>query len=249
MTTPSAASGGDDSNNESIEMMSGHQQCPFKICRRKDIIAVKAKMIFFCCLFLMMLNKISLAQAQEIGVDICACSPSTYEFMFDFSLACPRPGGDYGPGIAEVTCFVTSFSENVEDLTPVSMQTISIVEADVDRIPIAQSSIEGDFENGSTFTYSSIAALGNATLIPESIQLTMTGLNEQDDSLVQVMAIKFTNDCDAYPVLEVGDTFGWVELVSDLFLRWFHLHESNSLSYCLAMPLFTHVLCLFATIF
>jgi len=142
---------------------------------------------------------------------VCACSPSTYEFTFDFSKTCPRPGGNYPPGVAEVTCFVTSFSADVADRIPVSVETISIIEADTQRVPIAQSAIEGDFLSGDSFTYSSVSALGNAAQIPQSIQLTITGTNSANSSLVQVWAIKFTNECDVYPVLEKGEAFGWTE--------------------------------------
>jgi hypothetical protein len=160
----------------------------------------------------LLLCSTSHAKAQQI----CSCSPSTYEFTFDFSLTCPRPGGDYPPGIAEVTCFITSFSADVQDLYPVSVQTISIIEADLDRVPIAQSAIDGDFSSGDSFTYTSVSALGDSEQIPQSIQLTITGTNAANSSLVQVWAIKFTNDCGTYPVLKLGQAYGWTEFVSFL---------------------------------
>jgi hypothetical protein len=153
------------------------------------------------------------------GQDVCACSPSTYEFTFDFDLACPGAGGDFPDGIAEVTCFITSFSADVKDLMPVAVRSISIIEADTERIPIAQSQIDGSFVTGDSFTYSSVAALGNATELPQSIQLTITGTNAENSSLVQVWAIKFTNDCGVYPVLEVGQSYGWTKFVS--LCDWF----------------------------
>lgn len=162
-----------------------------------------------CCLLLATMTG---ARAQED--DTCACTPSTYEFTFNFGADCPEPGGDLAPGVEEITCFITSFSSEVADTVPVSVQTISIIEADVDRVPIAQAAIDGDFEDGSTFTYTSISALGETSQIPQSIQLTITGINEGGDSLVQVWAIKFTNDCGIYPVLEMGESFGWTEFVS-----------------------------------
>ncbi|CAB9527208.1 ECF subfamily RNA polymerase sigma-24 subunit [Seminavis robusta] len=160
---------------------------------------------------------VGLSSEMVSGQELCSCSPSTYEFTFDFSLDCPRATNDYPDGISEVTCFITSFSADVEDLTPIAVQSISVIEADVDRIPIAQSQIEGEFVTGDTFTYSSISALGNSTQTPQSIQLTITGTNAGNSSLVQVWAIKFTNDCDVFPVLEEGESFGWTEF-SDLGL-------------------------------
>ena len=148
------------------------------------------------------------------GEDVCACSPSTYEFTFDFDLTCPPPGTDNPEGIAEVTCFITSFSAEVKDLVPVIVRSISIIEADTGRIPIAQSQVDGNFVTGDSFTYASVSALGNSTQLPQSIQLTITGTNAENSSLVQVWAIKFTNDCNVYPVLEVGQSYGWTTFVS-----------------------------------
>ena len=74
----------------------------------------------------------------------------------------------------------------------------------------------GDFASGDSFTYTSVGALGDPDQIPQSIQLTITGTNAANSSLVQVWAIKFTNDCDIYPVLEQGETFGWTQFVSYL---------------------------------
>lgn len=171
--------------------------------------------VFLVCFLILCAT--SHANAQ----DPCACSPSTYEFTFDFGLTCPRPGGDFPPGIAEVTCFITSFSADVDDMIPVSVETISIIEANLDRVPIAQSAIEGDFVSGDSFTYTSVAALGDENQIPQSIQLTITGTNAANSTLVQVWAIKFTNECDVYPVLESGESFGWTEFVSYLLQSLF----------------------------
>ena len=164
----------------------------------------------------LLLVSMPVAIAQENQEDICACTPPTYEFTFNFGLECAPSGSSDGPGIAEATCFTTSFASDVDDLVPFSVQTVSIIESDVDRIPIAQSAVDGEFDDGDTFTYSSVSALGNSTQIPQSIQLTITGVNEEGDTLVQVWAIKFTNDCGIYPVLEVGESYGWTEFVSQV---------------------------------
>lgn len=194
--------------NVTMDSQSSGARCPDM--RRQNTATFRSVTTSLCCLLLATMTG---ASAQE-NEGVCACTPPTYEFTFNFGLECSPPGGDDGPGIAEATCFVTSFSSDVEDYVPVAVQTVSIIEADVDRIPIAQSAVDGDFEDGDTFTYSSVSALGNSTQIPQSIQLTITGVNEIGDTLVQVWAIKFTNDCGVYPVLEVGESYGWTDFVS-----------------------------------
>jgi hypothetical protein len=175
---------------------------------RQATMTVRNIMVTLACLF-----ATGTTTTLAAGEDVCACSPSTYEFTFDFELTCPPPGGDFPEGIAEVTCFITSFSADVKDTVPVLVRSISIIEADTDRIPIAQSQVDGSFVTGDSFTYSSVSALGNSTQLPQSIQLTITGTNAENSSLVQVWAIKFTNDCGVYPVLEVGESYGWTKFV------------------------------------
>jgi hypothetical protein len=89
-------------------------------------------------------------RAQEIGVDICACQPSVYEFTFDFLLTC----NDFnvtGPGIADDACFVDFSSNdgsNVTDEVPVSVNRVEILELDQFLQVVAQTQINGDFRSG-----------------------------------------------------------------------------------------------------
>mgnify|MGYP005847793819 CR=1 FL=1 len=181
--------------------------------RSNDGLSTPSRILAACsALWAVLMTTMPVAKAQD---EVCSCSPSTYEFRFNFDLRCPRPGEDYGPGISEVTCFITSYSADVLDLNPIEVQSISIVESDIERVPIAQSAVDGEFRDGSTFTYSSVSALGDDNArIPQSIQLTITATNTVGEVLVQVWAIKFTNDCGVFPVLEVGESFGWTEFVS-----------------------------------
>jgi hypothetical protein len=87
-------------------------------------------------------------KAQQIGVDICACQPSVYEFTFDFLNTCD----DFnvtGPGISDNVCFV-NFDANlsVTDEVPVAVTRIEILEIDQNLDLEAQTQIIGNFGNG-----------------------------------------------------------------------------------------------------
>jgi hypothetical protein len=58
-----------------------------------------------------------------IGVDVCACAPSTYEFTLDFSLTCPPVNVTRDGGVSATFCQISGFgnsTQNVTDLVPVS---------------------------------------------------------------------------------------------------------------------------------
>ena len=60
---------------------------------------------------------------NEVGDDLCGCSPGTYEFTFDFSLTCP-PVNITRHGVAATFCQVSPLRDadevNITDLVPVS---------------------------------------------------------------------------------------------------------------------------------
>jgi hypothetical protein len=159
------------------------------------------------------------ATAQTIAQDVCACSPSQYEFVFDFSLVCPPVNITKGSAVAATSCLTSPFgAPEVEDLVPVSVQSIDILELGQDLRPLVQENIVGNFADGDSFVYSSIASLPSAITsvvdIPRAIQLNVIGLNRLDEAIITVYIITFTNDCGSYPVLIEGESAGWTVFVS-----------------------------------
>jgi hypothetical protein len=155
----------------------------------------------------------------QIGVDVCACSPSTYEFTLDFSLTCPPVNITRGDAIAATTCLVSPFGDpEVTDLIPVSVQTIDILELNQNLDIIVQENIAGSFGDGDTFVYTSISALPDQITspldIPRAIQLNIVGVNQFDEPIINVYLITFTNDCGFSPVLFEGQSAGWTVFVS-----------------------------------
>ncbi|GKY97329.1 hypothetical protein MPSEU_000691300 [Mayamaea pseudoterrestris] len=156
-------------------------------------------------------------QAQDIGVATCACQPATYSFKLNFDLVCAdrdvRPGD---PGIVDTACVLNpSGNENVTDLVPVRVSQVQILELDQNLQVIFQTTLEDNFVNGATFSYSSITQTQpnklNSTSIPKGIQVFLTGRNAAEQDLVNFWAIVYDNDCGVFPLLEVGQQIGWTE--------------------------------------
>lgn len=150
--------------------------------------------------------------------EVCYCAPSVYEFTLDFDLTCPPVNITLGDAVSATTCIVSPFGDTViEDLVPVAVQTITVIELRQDLQVLAQSEINGNFANGDTFQYTSTAA-DPASLevpidIPVAIQLNILGVNAADESIINVFLITFTGNCDAYPVLFEGQYAGWTRFV------------------------------------
>ena len=157
----------------------------------------------------------------QIGTDICACQPATYTFTFDFSLTCADTNVT-SPGIIPPPGCLTEIrgqeTVNKTELVPISVQTIQIYELDQNLQVVAQTVREGNYLNGSTFVYTSIIATQtdklNPTTLPQGLQLSITGLNSQEQSVIQTFIIRYNNDCGIFPVLFEGDTAGWTIFVS-----------------------------------
>jgi hypothetical protein len=158
-------------------------------------------------------------QNQEIGVDICACAPGSYEFTLDFSLFCPPVNITLGDAVVDTSCLVSPFGDpDVADLIPVAVQSIDILELDQNLQISVQENIAGSFGDGDTFQYTSIAALPgeivNPEDLPRAIQLNIIGVNQFDEPIINVYLIIFSNNCGRYPVLFEGQYAGWTRFVS-----------------------------------
>eukprot|EP00978_Attheya_sp_CCMP212_P034901 scaffold149104_cov52-Attheya_sp.AAC.1 len=159
-----------------------------------------------------------------IGGDICSCAPSTYEFTFNFALTCPPINVNLDGAIASTSCLVSPFGDpDATDLVPVAVQIIDILELDQNLDILVQENIAGNFEDGDSFTYVSIAASpGSITNppvdTPRAIQLNIVGVNQFDEPIINVYLIGFTNDCSAFPVLVNGQSAGWTVFVSECWI-------------------------------
>ena len=175
-------------------------------------------------LLIMLLLQKAQAQAQPIvGIDICACSPSVYEFTMDFLLTCESTTVK-SPGIEDIECLVEATdvgqAEEVTDYTPVAVMSIDLLELDQSLAVLAQRYYdETMFRNSDKFTYTSVIAKDStedASMIPKGIQLSIVGQNALEETLRLKWIIRYNNDCDVFPILTEGQHIGWTIFVSML---------------------------------
>jgi hypothetical protein len=160
-------------------------------------------------------------QEKQIGVDVCACSPRTFEFKFDFSLVCPPVDIPEEGGIQTISCLLSPFSNpDTTDLVPVSVSEITVIELAQDVSVLVREEIFQDgvlFEDGDTFTYSSIvdspSEVSSANDVPRSLQLNIVGQNQAGEDIINVFIITYSNTCTDFPVLTAGQSIGWAILV------------------------------------
>lgn len=120
-----------------------------------------------------------------------------------------------GPGIVDDSCIVQGESLGTED--PVVINTIDVVEAGADGSILRRQAFGGPFNTGDSLRYVAFIATNFSdvtdTTNPTRFQVTATGVNAQDETLVGVWAAIFANDCVTSPVVEDGDNALWMSLV------------------------------------
>jgi hypothetical protein len=165
---------------------------------------------------LLVLLSISIGgSAQTLGQDICACSPGSYEITFDFSLVCPPTNVTIGDGIEDTSCLSTPFGAPASaNLVPVSVESIVILETGGNAQVIFQDEVFGPFVDGDTFTYKTNFIAG-AMDVPKGIQFNTNALNQAGQSILNILSITYTNDCNIYPVIDANQSAGWFVFVSE----------------------------------
>jgi hypothetical protein len=160
-----------------------------------------------------------IANGQEIGTEICACSPRSYEFTLDFSLTCPPVNITLGDSVEATACIVSPFGNpSVTDLVPVSVEGIDILELGQNLRVMTQTDVDDALVDGDKFTYTSVVADPNNIMavqqVPRALQINTVGLNAQGDKIINVFIVTFTNDCGSYPLFQEGQSGGWTRFVS-----------------------------------
>jgi hypothetical protein len=151
-------------------------------------------------------------------VTICLCSPAAYQMTFNFATTCETDVVN-GNGITKTDCAIAPFQDNsnVTDRVPVAVGSIDILELDADLVLLTQSSLFGTYQDGDTFSYTSISndpAKVNATAYNKALQISVIGNNAAGDPLFYAGLIIYDDDCTVYPTLLEGSSIGWVTFVS-----------------------------------
>jgi hypothetical protein len=164
---------------------------------------------------------IRLAGSQTIGVDICACSPSVYTFQLNFAINCSMETVKDNPGVLDAECRVSGLrpEDNVTDLLPVKVSTVEILELGANQQVIQSGFYKEGYFDGATISYTSITGSPDALnltvdQIPRGLQLNILGQNAKEEDILNYWIVLFTNQCNAFPVFEVGDMIGWTTIVS-----------------------------------
>ena len=140
----------------------------------------------------------------------------------DFSASCPgnladANGDPINGAVNDLSCFTTVVSEDPSNRQPTIVDTVTILELNMDAV-INSATLRGPFQDGDVIEYASISSYGNltATYFPFGIQLTLTGANADNMTVINAVAIEYTNACDEWPVYPPDSTIGWVNIVSQL---------------------------------
>src|SRR3569832_958278 len=127
------------------------------------------------------------AKAQ-VGVTVCACQPDFYEFTFNFSLTCLNMDiTPEIPGINDTACKINPvLNQNVTDRTPVVVTQVQILELGPPPVyeVLFQTTISGNFGDGSKFNYTSLAAQPEKITesnLPAGLQLSIVGRNQKEE--------------------------------------------------------------------
>jgi hypothetical protein len=168
---------------------------------------------------LVIVASLAVAVSGQIGVSICACTPATYNFTLDFTGTCPPINVPNNAGILASSCLISPFGNpDITDFVPIRVNDIEIRELGQNVEPVFMDTLEGDFFQGDSFIYTSITddvdSVISSQYIPRVLQLSIIGFNAAEDALINVFVITLTNDCNAYPVFQEGDSAGWAVFVS-----------------------------------
>lgn len=81
---------------------------------------------------------------------------------------------------------------------------------------INSTTLRGPFTDGEVITYASISSYANLTeaYFPFGIQMTLTGENSDGATVINALAVEYTNECDEWPVYPPDAQIGWVGMVS-----------------------------------
>jgi hypothetical protein len=108
-----------------------------------------------------------------------------------------------------------------------------IFEFDQDFQLLVATTFPGDFLDGDSITYTSIVAdqAADASKVPKLLQISIFALNSEKQPVVNSFGIVFSNDCNVYPVIDPGNSAGWISFVScDVFYRTLTYPTSNAYS-------------------
>jgi len=142
---------------------------------------------------------------------LCACTPSVYTVELDFAKTCADTTISVStPGVIDVQCSINPIvMGSVDDVIAFQVQ---IMELDQNlQVLGSGTTIFNTFRNGDTITFESVIADPNASTdrVPSSLEVGIMAEDATMSRIFQTWTIAFSNSCEIYPVLTVGQQIGW----------------------------------------
>lgn len=161
---------------------------------------------------------VSGVNAQIPGTnDLCSCSPTVFSFTINLSLTCDDSNIVENGGIADVSCLGPTALDETDpsDTVPVSITTVFILELNEEGV-LKSTTLQGPFADGETIEYASISTYRNLTssYFPHGIQVSLQGLNQANQTVLNTWAVDYTNDCSFVPVFPEDAQIGITQFVS-----------------------------------
>jgi hypothetical protein len=162
---------------------------------------------------LYLLSRTQSAYAQS-PAQLCACTPSVYQFRLNFNLTCDDTSFALSPAITDIQC--TTTPDVVLDTTTAEAYNIQFVELDQNRLVLSTLTIDEPQRNGAIVTYPSyISDNDDRERVPGSLQVGITARDATMSTIFQQWVLQFSNDCATatYPVMSAGQQIGWNSVV------------------------------------
>ena len=143
------------------------------------------------------------ASSQLIGVDICACLPTTVTFRLNYTFDCDA-SNVAGPGINDTSCLIeTRGNENVTDYVPTSISIVEVFELNENLEVVGSSTYDEGYFDGSEITYTSIVerdpnSVASLSTLPRGFQVWLTAVNAVEQTIVNLLAITYTGGKSMY---------------------------------------------------
>lgn len=177
-------------------------------------------------------------QAQEVGVDICACQPAYYSMTLQFNLTCDDRTihEDDIDGVEETQCLILPRGGiDVTDFVPVAVREIQVLEITREDVVIKSTVFDDGYSDGDSIEFESFLVTDpgavNKLTLPKIISMTIIGENAAGQTLFHLLAISYDNSCDTFPVISAGARIGWIVFVRPLRLSFVNV-TFLSLTYC-----------------
>jgi hypothetical protein len=202
----------------------------------RTIIFPSPRLLTFCLLILSLLIKETRAQ---LGETTCSCAPSAYLLRLNVELPCSDGTLMAGDGIVDIDCVTNPpFTGSASDL---NITSVTFLELDQNLQLLTSSTVTDNLKNGDTVEFASFTAtnLDEVTLtkLPSTIEVGIMAQDKDMNSILTNWVISFSNACDAYPFISVGDTIGFSEFVRAVM--------KSQTWYILLAPIMTHIIIFF----